>query len=97
VHCAVSWNRARLCVFAIGCSYPGDVRCDCRWNEFAVPGFKRSTRLATISAKAGAVDGPCETIHGLSAIGHVAVSSLCARCSARLGRSDLGKLLSSRD
>ena len=54
VHCAVPWNRARLCVFAIACSYPGDVRCDCRWNECAVSAFKRSTRLAAISAKARA-------------------------------------------
>ena len=43
------------------------------------------------------MDAACETIHGLSAFGHVAVSSLRPGCSARLGRSDLGKLLSSRD
>src|SRR5581483_12506545 len=67
------------------------------WNERALSAFKRSARLAEIPAKAGSVDAACETIHGLSAFGHAAVSSLRAGGSTRLGRSDLGKLLSPGD
>src|SRR5581483_4620425 len=84
-------------IFPIVRCYPGDVRCDCRWNERALSAFKRSARLAEIPAKAGSVDAACETIHGLSAFGHAAVSSLRAGGSTRLGRSDLGKLLSPGD
>src|SRR4029077_19491705 len=79
------------------CGYPGDVLCDCRWNERPVFALKCSARLAAISAKVRSVDAACETIHGLSAIGHTVVPSLRAWCPAWLGRSDLGKLFSARN
>ena len=54
----------------------------------------RTSSLVALPAQAWPVDGALEAIHGISAPGHVAVSSLRARCAARSGRSHLGQLLS---
>ena len=45
--------------------------------------FSAQPGLAAVSAKAGPVDGACETVHGLSAARDAALSALRARRAAR--------------
>src|SRR5207247_10754992 len=97
VHSAVSRHRARLRIFTVARNHLVDVRGHCRWDERAVFAPERSTSLAAIAAKTRAVDAACEAVHGLSAAGYPAVSSLRARRPARSGRGDLGELFSVSD
>ena len=94
MYCAVSRHRARVCVLAVGRGHIVNVRCYRCWHERAVSAFKRSTGLAATSAETRAVDVTRKTIHGISAAGHAAVSSLRVGRPARTGGRDLGELLS---
>src|SRR5206468_8267752 len=93
VHCAFLGNGAGFRLRSIAGHHIVDVRCDRHWDERALSTPLRTSSLAALSAKAGAMDATREAIHGISAAGDAAVSSLRAGRSARLGRSDLGELL----
>src|SRR5262249_16295610 len=97
LYSAVSWHRARVRLFAVSRSYPGDVYRHRGWHERALSAFERATRLVTLFAKARPLDAASETVHGLSATGNAAVSALRARRSAWCRGCDLGKLFSARD
>ena len=97
VHGAISRHRARLRVHAISGDHSGDVHCHrCRY-ERAISAFERAACVAAVFAKARALDGARETVHGLPAVGDAALSALRARRTTRLGRSDLGELFSACD
>src|SRR5439155_1687121 len=86
-------NGAGFCLRAIAGHHIVDVRCDRRRHERAVFAALRVPSLAALSAKAWPMDAAPEAIHGISAAGDAAVSSLRAWRAARLGRGDLGELL----
>ena len=93
MHCAVSRHRTWLCVFPVARIHIGDVCRDCSWHERAVSAFKRSTRVAATSAKAGSMDAARETVHGIPAAGDAAFPALRGRRAAWSRRGDLGELL----
>src|SRR4029077_18891507 len=75
----------------------GDVHCHrCRY-ERAISAFERAACVAALFAKARALDAALEAVHGLLAVRDAALFALCARCTTRLGGSDLGELFPACD
>ena len=97
MHSSISWHGAGLRVYAVAGDHSGDVRCRRCRDERALSAFERATRLAAVPAKIRSVDAASETIHGLSATGHAALSPLRARRPARCRGHNLGQLFSARN